>query len=131
MSQRSEATPDPLARRGVRTRTIGDLPRLHLASTSPRRRELLTTAGILHDAANPGLDDAQLAPGSVDPERWVMALAYLKASSALRTPGKSPRRSWLGRTRLSCMMAAHRAHRLIWRMRGGCCARFATPRTMC
>lgn len=88
MSQGSEATPDPLSRRGVRTRSVAELPRLHLASTSPRRRELLTSAGIEHDAASPGLDDAQLSPGSVDPERWVMALAYLKASSALRSPGE-------------------------------------------
>ena len=62
-----------------------DLPRIHLASTSPRRRELLAAAGIEFDAAHPGLDDGQLAPGSIDPERWVMALAYLKAASALHT----------------------------------------------
>ena len=79
-------SPNPLSRRGARGLSIGDLPRIHLASTSPRRRELLTTAGIQHDAAHPGLDDAQLSPGTVDPECWVMALAYLKASSALRSP---------------------------------------------
>ena len=62
-----------------------DLPRVHLASTSPRRRELLAAAGIEFDAAHPGLDDGQLTAGSIDPERWVMALAYLKAASARRT----------------------------------------------
>src|SRR2546430_7831041 len=30
------------------------LPRVHLASQSPRRRELLRAAGIEHDAAAPG-----------------------------------------------------------------------------
>jgi len=60
------------------------LPRIHLASQSPRRRELLAAAGISFDASHPGIDDALLAPGPVSPEQWVMALAYLKASSALR-----------------------------------------------
>lgn len=61
------------------------LPRIHLASRSPRRRELLTAAGIEHDASHPGVDDGQLIPGNVSPEQWVMALAYLKASCAART----------------------------------------------
>lgn len=85
MSHGSENFINPLSRRGCAL-DVASLPRLHLASTSPRRRELLTSAGIQHDAAHPGLDDAQLSPGTVDPERWVMALAYLKASSALRSP---------------------------------------------
>lgn len=59
------------------------MPRVHLASRSPRRRELLNGAGIEHDAAHPGLDDGELAPGGVTPEAWVTALAYLKAKSAL------------------------------------------------
>lgn len=58
--------------------------RIHLASKSPRRRELLLGAGIEHDAAHPGVDDGLLAPGAVTPEQWVMALAYLKASTAAR-----------------------------------------------
>ncbi len=68
----------------------GVLPRVHLASQSPRRRELLSAAGIEHDAAHPGLDDGQLATpdsgeyGHVNPSGWVMALAYLKAASAQR-----------------------------------------------
>jgi len=64
------------------------LPRVHLASRSPRRRELLTSAGIEHDAASPGVDDGELSPGGVDPEQWVMALAYLKAAAALRRRGE-------------------------------------------
>ncbi len=61
------------------------MPRVHLASRSPRRRELLSQAGIEHDAAHPGLDDAQLHPGSgVTPSEWAMALAFLKASTAAR-----------------------------------------------
>lgn len=63
--------------------TAGRLPRVHLASRSPRRRELLTGIGIEYDAAHPGLDDAQLIPGHASPEQWVAALAYLKAKSAL------------------------------------------------
>jgi septum formation protein len=63
--------------------TPGRLPRVHLASRSPRRRELLAGVGIEHDAAHPGLDDAQLDPGAATPEEWVAALAYLKAKSAL------------------------------------------------
>jgi septum formation protein len=59
--------------------------RVHLASRSPRRRELLDGAGIEHVASHPGVDDGQLAPGNVSPESWVMALAYLKASTAART----------------------------------------------
>jgi septum formation protein len=58
--------------------------RVHLASRSPRRRELLLGAGIEHDAAHPGVDDGLLSPGAVSPEQWVMALAYLKASTAAR-----------------------------------------------
>jgi septum formation protein len=58
--------------------------RVHLASQSPRRRELLAGAGIEHDAANPGVDDGQLCPGTVGPAGWVMALAYLKAATAAR-----------------------------------------------
>jgi septum formation protein len=61
------------------------LPRVHLASRSPRRRELLTAAGIEHEAVHPGLDDGELSPGKVSPAQWVMALAYLKASSAYRS----------------------------------------------
>ncbi len=61
--------------------------RVHLASRSARRRELLRGAGIEHEAAHPGGDDGQLSPGNVSPEAWVMALAYLKAATAARSEG--------------------------------------------
>lgn len=57
------------------------LPKLVLASQSPRRRQLLSQYGLAHDAAHPGIDDGQLLPGTVSPEAWVMALAFLKASA--------------------------------------------------
>ena len=55
--------------------------RLYLASRSPRRRALLADAGFAHRVIEPGLDDADLAPGCVPPTHWVAALAYLKARS--------------------------------------------------
>ena len=53
--------------------------RLVLASTSPRRRELLSRAGIAFDVIDPGVDDGQLHAGGVSPREWVRARAYLKA----------------------------------------------------
>lgn len=74
------AQPGVVPQLGVRRR----MPRVHLASRSPRRRDLLSSAGIEHDAVHPGLDDAQLLPASGTPaDQWVTALAYLKARSAL------------------------------------------------
>jgi septum formation protein len=70
---------------------LGALPRVHLASRSPRRRELLAGAGIEHDADHPGVDDGQLTPGPVSPEAWVMALAYLKACTAVREARRTGR----------------------------------------
>lgn len=60
------------------------VPRLILASQSPRRRQLLTEHGLDHDALNPGVDDGLLTPGSVTPEQWVRALAYYKAAAGAR-----------------------------------------------
>ncbi|MCX5690049.1 MAG: Maf family protein [Planctomycetota bacterium] len=64
------------------------MPRLLLASRSPRRRELLAAAGIDHVAAAPSFDDSALSPGKVaSPANWVMSLAYLKAwAQALAHP---------------------------------------------
>jgi len=65
-------------------RAEGPRPRLHLASRSPRRRLLLDRAGIAHAVAPPGLDDAELAPGRrTTPRAWAIALAHLKARSAI------------------------------------------------
>ncbi len=67
---------------------------LHLASQSPRRRRLLTLAGIPHDAESPGVDDAELYPGRrCSPRAWTVALAHLKARAALerlRGEGRAP-----------------------------------------
>jgi len=60
------------------------LPRIVLASRSPRRRSLLTQAGIAHEAAAPEFDDAGMRPGAVTPEQWVASLAYLKAWAVAR-----------------------------------------------
>lgn len=57
------------------------MPRLFLASRSPRRRQFLSDAGLAHDAEHPGLEDSELTPGDVAPMQWVAALAYLKASA--------------------------------------------------
>jgi septum formation protein len=57
--------------------------RVHLASRSPRRRELLREFGVVHSAEHPGIEDSTLEPGAVSPEQWVAALAYLKASAGL------------------------------------------------
>ncbi|MEM8757108.1 MAG: Maf family protein [Planctomycetota bacterium] len=59
-------------------------PRLLLASRSPRRRAMLTQAGIEFGLARTTLDDGGLMPGNVPPEHWVTALAYLKAAYAAR-----------------------------------------------
>lgn len=59
--------------------------RLVLASASPRRRSLLEAGGFGHDAAAPGIDDAQLpVPREGAAHRWAAALSYLKARAASR-----------------------------------------------
>lgn len=60
------------------------MARLILASSSPRRRLLLSQAGYPHEVIPPDLDDARLRPGDVPPDFWPAALAYLKASRVLR-----------------------------------------------
>ncbi len=55
------------------------LPRLFLASRSPRRRELLSMHNIRHEAEHPGFDDSHLSPGKTSPRHWVTSLANLKA----------------------------------------------------
>lgn len=68
-------------------------PRLHLASRSPRRQQLLREHGVTFDADHPGIDDAELLPGRVTPTQWVAALAYLKAragASKLADQGADP-----------------------------------------
>lgn len=50
-----------------------------LASRSPRRRLMLDEARVPIVVQPADVDDGRLAPGRVQPEAWVMALAYLKA----------------------------------------------------
>ena len=54
---------------------------LILASTSPRRRELLNEAGIAAIALPPNIDDSQYTCGTMSPREWVTSLAILKARS--------------------------------------------------
>ncbi len=62
-----------------------DLPVIVLASSSPRRRELLTSAGIEHRVRPAQIDDGELEPGEfTSADQWVVALAYLKAISSSR-----------------------------------------------
>jgi nucleoside triphosphate pyrophosphatase len=57
-----------------------------LASASPRRRAMLEQAGVAHRVSPAGIDDGDLVPGhSTCPQEWVVALAYLKATSSIRT----------------------------------------------
>lgn len=63
------------------------LPRVHLASQSPRRRELLTEYGIEFETSHPGVDDGLLIRGGVSPSEWVASLAYFKAAAAMHRLG--------------------------------------------
>lgn len=60
----------------------GSLPRVLLASQSPRRRRMLTEHGIEHTAVISGVDDSELVRGGVTATEWVAALAYFKAAAA-------------------------------------------------
>lgn len=92
---------------------VATLPKVHLASRSPRRRELLTGAGIEHDAAHPGMEDGGLCPGNVPAAQWAMALAYLKAASALRTSRQPGSQSIAAPIVLGADTVVLKGHRLI------------------
>lgn len=63
-----------------------EFPLVVLASASPRRRTMLTDAGIKHRVHPAQVDDGDLIPGaSTCPQAWVAALAYFKAVSSART----------------------------------------------
>lgn len=70
--------------------TAGVLPRVLLASRSPRRQWMLEQHGIPHQTVESGVDDGELRPGDVDAAHWVVALAYLKAAAALSRLGPAP-----------------------------------------
>lgn len=60
-----------------------ELPIIVLASSSPRRREMLSSAGIAHRVQPAQIDDGELTPSdSISADQWVAALAYLKAISS-------------------------------------------------
>lgn len=61
--------------------------RVVLASSSPRRRQLLEEHGIAHEAIAPPIDDGDLRPGDTNPTGWVVALAHLKARAVADTIG--------------------------------------------
>ncbi len=62
------------------------MPRIVLASASPRRRAMLQAVGVEHRVAPAQVDDGELIPGErVNASQWVAALAYLKATSSART----------------------------------------------
>ncbi len=68
-------------------------PPLILASRSPRRREMLSRAGVPVDVRPADLDDGVLRPGRVPPEQWVAALAWFKArrvAEQLQATGEQP-----------------------------------------
>lgn len=67
------------------------LPRVLLASRSPRRRLMLEQAGIEHEVVESGVDDGRMTAGRVGAEQWVVALAYLKAAAALTRLGERRR----------------------------------------
>lgn len=55
-----------------------------LASGSPRRRDLLTQAGIAHRVSPAPFDDADLMPGlDAEPTHWAASLAFLKAQAVI------------------------------------------------
>ena len=54
---------------------------LILASSSPRRRELLAAAGIEAISISPEIDDSRFVCGTMSPQEWVTSLAILKARS--------------------------------------------------
>jgi septum formation protein len=67
---------------------VTGLPRVHLASRSARRRELLARHGVEFEAAHPGVDDGLLIKGGVTPAGWVASLAYFKAAAAMHRLGE-------------------------------------------
>lgn len=87
--QRPSVTHRPIQpqRRSLSPTDAASLPRVLLASRSPRRRLMLEQAGIEHDVVDSGVDDGHMTAGRVGAEQWVVALAYLKAAAALTRLG--------------------------------------------
>ncbi len=87
--QRPSVTHRPIQpqRRSLSPTDAASLPRVLLASRSPRRRLMLEQAGIEYDVVDSGVDDGHMTAGRVGAEQWVVALAYLKAAAALTRLG--------------------------------------------
>jgi nucleoside triphosphate pyrophosphatase len=66
------------------------LPMVVLASASPRRRAMFREIGVRHTVLPATVDDGLLAPGDVDPNQWVAALAYFKAASSAQSYAMRP-----------------------------------------
>lgn len=64
------------------------LPRVLLASQSPRRRQLLAEYGIEFESLTPRVNDGLLVRGGVSPSEWVAALGYFKAAAAMHDLGE-------------------------------------------
>lgn len=80
----------PRADVGLATEIKTAIPFVVLASTSPRRRELLTEYGLQFVAVDPQIDDGLLRePPDVLPDVWAGSLAYLKAQAAVRVAHQS------------------------------------------
>ena len=58
-----------------------DNPRIILASSSPRRRQLLTEAGYAFDVVVPPIAESDRNATAPGPGSWAEALAYFKAKS--------------------------------------------------
>lgn len=103
---------------------------VYLASTSPRRGQILTEMGVAHAAIHPGVDDAALVIGrGCSAARWPAALAYLKARAGAGVVAKN---GWPGgvvigadtivlkdREIIGQPTDAADAKRIIHRLRGG------------
>ncbi len=57
-----------------------------LASGSPRRKAMLETAQWHVDVRRPSIDDGMLDARGTHPQRWTMAMAWLKAKAVLGDP---------------------------------------------
>lgn len=64
------------------------VPRLILASESPRRAALLRAAGYEFDVARPGIDEPDRLAGNPPPAHLAEALSYLKARSLAKGLGE-------------------------------------------
>jgi septum formation protein len=62
------------------------MKKIILASGSPRRREILTGAGLDFDVYISGADEGSISPDGITFGVYVQELALLKARDAAKTP---------------------------------------------